>query len=54
MTVYAPPEDHVLRDKEKFYHKLDSVVGMCHAGDGLVILGDFNAETGSDRTGQES
>ena len=54
VAVYAPPEDHSLRDKEQFYHKLDSVVGRCPTGDVLVVLGDFNAETGSDRAEYES
>ena len=42
-----------MESKEQFYHKLDSVVGRCPAGDDLVVQGDFNAETGSDRAGYE-
>ena len=53
MAVYSPLKNHELRDKEEFYHKLDSVVGRCPAGDVLVVLGDFNAETGSDMAGYE-
>ena len=47
--VCAPPEDQLLRDKEQFYHKLNLVNGRCPAQDVLVILGDFNGQTGSDR-----
>ena len=54
VAVYAPTEEASLEDKEQFYFRLDSVVGRCPAGDVLVILGDFNAETGSDRAGYES
>ena len=39
MAVYAPPKDHVLKDKEKFYHKLDSVVEKNPTGEVLVIVG---------------
>ena len=42
-------EDPELRDKELFYQKLDTMVGICPTGDVLVVLGDFNAETGSNR-----
>ena len=49
VAVNAPPEDHGLRDREHFYQKLNSVVGRCPTGDALVVLGDFNTETGNDR-----
>ena len=45
VAVYTPSEDHELRDKEQFCHKLDSVVGNV-----LVFLGNFNAEKGSDES----
>ena len=53
VAVYTPPEDHELRDWEQFYLKLDSVV-RCRSADVIVVLGDFNADTGSDRVGYES
>ena len=46
VVVNAPPEDHELRYKEQLYHKVDSMVERCPAGDVLVVLNDFNAETG--------
>ena len=54
VAVYTPPEDHELRVKEQFYHKLDLVVGRCPAGDVLLFFGNFNAKTGNDRAGYES
>ena len=55
-AVYVPPEDHKLRDKERFYHKVNLMVmvGRFPAGNVLVVRGDLNAETGSDRVGSES
>ena len=47
--VCAPPEHKLLSDKEQIYHKLNLVDGRCPAGGVLVILGDFNAQTGRAR-----
>ena len=52
-AVYAPPGDHLLRDKEEFYHKLELLDGRRPDGDVLVVLVDLNAETGSDMAGYE-
>ena len=41
VAIYAPPEDHELRDREQFFHKLDSVVGICLIGNILFVLGDL-------------
>ena len=54
VAVYAPSEDHELREKEQFYPNLDSVDGTCPTGDFLVVLSNFNAGTGSDSAGYES
>ena len=54
VAVYALPEEYELRDKELFNHKLDSVVGRYLAVDVLVVLGDLNAETESNRAWYES
>ena len=45
VAVCALIMDHILEDKERFYHKLYMMVGMCPAGDG-----DFNTKTGNDAT----
>ena len=53
VAVYAPTEVRDLEEKELFYAKLDSIVEQCPPGDTLIVLGDFNAVTGTDRTGYE-
>ena len=40
-------------EKEMFYAKLDSVLDQCPHCDALIVLGDFNAVTGSERAGYE-
>ena len=45
VVVYAPTE--------MFYAKLDSVLDQCPRWDTLIVLGDFNAVTGTERTGYE-
>ena len=39
--------------EEMFYAKLDSVLDQCPLRDALIVLGDFNAVTGSERAGYE-
>ena len=53
IAVYAPTEVYELEEKEVFYAKLDSVVDQCSPRDTLVVLGDFNGVTGTDRAGYE-
>ena len=53
IAVYAPTEMRDLEEKELFYAKLDSIVEQCPPRDTLVVLGDFNAVTGTDRDGYE-
>ena len=53
VAVNAPPEYHELRDKQWFNQKLDSVVGICSAGDVLVVQCDFNVEPDSIRARYE-
>ena len=43
---YLSPEE-----KEMFYAKLDSVLDQCPRRDALIVLGDFNAVTGTERAG---
>ena len=54
IAVYAPTEMGSLDSKEMFYAKLDSVTDQCPRGDILIVLGDFNAVTGSERDGYEA
>ena len=53
IAVYAPTEMSEFEEKEMFYAKLDSVVDQCPSRDTLVVLGDFNAVTGTERAGYE-
>ena len=47
VAVCAPPEDHVLRHKEEFYHKLKSVVGRCPARNDLDTFTEETLEATS-------
>ena len=40
--------------KHAFYATLESVVDQCPRQDTLLVLGDFNALTGTDRDGYET
>ena len=53
IAVYAPTEMCEMEEKELFYAKLDSVLDQCPPRDTLVVLGDFNATTGTERDGYE-
>ena len=45
----APTKVCEPEEKEMFYAKLDSV--LCLRRDALIVLGDFNAVTGTERAG---
>ena len=53
VSVYAPTEASDLTMKDAFYATLESVVDQCPRRDNLLVLGDFNASTGTDRDGDE-
>ena len=53
VAVYAPTEMREIEEKEMFYAKLDSVLDRCPSRDTLIVLGDFNASTGTERDGYE-
>ena len=54
MSVFAPTEASDLTMKDTFYTTLESVVDQCPRRDTLLVLGDFNASTGTDRDGYET
>ncbi len=54
VSVCAPTEANDLTVKDAFYAKLESVVDQCPRRDTLLVLGDFNASTGTDRDGYET
>lgn len=52
VVVYVPTE--VCGTKEKVLNtKLDSVLDQCPLQDTIIVLGNFNATTGTDRVGYE-
>ena len=53
VAVHAPTEVCETGEKEMFYAKLDSVVDHCPCRDALIVLGDFNAVTGTERADYE-
>ncbi|KAG0717729.1 Craniofacial development protein 2 [Chionoecetes opilio] len=53
VAVYAPTEVRKTEEKEMFYAKLNSVLDQCPPRDTLIVLGDFNATTGTVRDGYE-
>ena len=53
VAVYAPIEVCETEEKEMFYAKLDSVLDQCPCRDALIVLGDCNAVTGTERAGYE-
>ena len=52
--VNAPTEASDLNMKDAFCATLKSVVDHCHRRDTLLVLGDFNASTGTDRDCDET
>ena len=54
VSVYAPTEASNLTVKDAFYATLESVVDQCPRRDTLLVLGDFNASTGTERNGYET
>ena len=54
VSVYAPTEASDLTVKDALYATLESVVDQCPRRDALLVLGDFNASTGTVRDGCET
>ena len=52
--VCAPTQVSDLTMRDAFYATLESVVDQCPRRNTLLILGDFNASTGTDRNGYET
>ena len=49
IAAYAPTEGSTHQDKEAFYEQLGAVVWACRRNDLILVLGDFNAVSGSSR-----
>ena len=54
VSVYTPTEVNDLTVKDAFDARLESVVDQCPRRDTLLVLGDFNALTGTERDGYET
>ena len=54
VAVYAQTEVSDFTVKDTFYATLECVVYQCPRRDTLLVLGDFNASTGTDRDGYET
>ena len=54
VSAYAPTEVSDLTVKDAFYATLEPVVDQYPRRDTLLVLGDFNASTGTDRDGYET
>lgn len=53
IQCYAPTEAASDDDKNAFYSYLSKVLDEIHIGDIKIVLGDFNAQLGSDNMGRE-
>ena len=54
ISVYAPTEVSPVESKEAFYNTLSDLISHVPAHDKLVVAGDFNAVSGSDRNDFET
>ena len=54
VSAYAPTNQADGQVKDLFYQQLASAVEGCKAGETPLLLGDFNARVGSERTGYET
>lgn len=54
IQCYAPTDAAERASKEEFYNILDKAISESNRGDILVVMGDFNAQIGSDNTNLKS
>ena len=53
IAMYAPIEVCGADEKEMFYAKFDSALDQCPGWDTLIVLGDFNTATETERASYE-
>ena len=53
IVAYAPTEEHHAVEKDNFYAQLEALSRSISPHDQLLILGDLNAVSGTDRQGYE-
>ena len=54
MQVYAPTETSPAEEKDTFYEQLQTTLDDVSSYDVKLLLGDFNAKIGLDRSGSET
>ena len=54
VCLYAPTGINEFSVKKAFYAQFQMVVDSCLSADNLIVLGDFNATTGTERDGYQS
>jgi len=51
IQAYAPTSTASDEELEKFYEQLETVKAQCKSQNIIVVMGDFNAVVGNERTG---
>ena len=54
IQAYAPTESASDTDKDDFYEQLNAILDAAPSHDVKILMGDFNAQIGPDRTGFEN
>ena len=53
IQIYAPTKIADEEETEKFYSDLQNVIDKINRQDFIIIMGDFNAKVGAERTAEE-
>ena len=53
VQAYAPKNDAMDKEKDKFYNQLQDTVSSCNRNDMIVVMGDLDAKVGNNNTNRE-
>ena len=53
VQAYAPKNDAMDKEKDKFYNQLQDTVSSCNRNDMIVVMGDLNAKVGNNNNNRE-
>ena len=53
VQAYAPKNDAMDKEKDKFYNQLQDTVSSCNRNDMIVVVGDWNAKVGNNDTNRK-